>query len=289
MMSSDQSLHKISLPPISNVLSSTSQALVATHPSPPISQITPSLPRFFQLQSPPNTTIGLQQQQLVFAQQGYSYSYLNGPNTNFVPQLQTRTTVQAIPQIFYTMSGIPIQIALSGLQPSNSHFIHTIPAPAQVPQAVNQVRSGYPVSAGAFTLSTSLDSPLIQEPLRDSSHPKEKEAQASNTIGSDSIKKGKGKKVPFLRKYICNTCKKTFTTSGHLSRHTRIHTGEKKFTCSFKGCDAKFSRQDNCMQHYRTHFNNSRKRQRLRQDYTIIEVPMELKNSKHESNPIHSI
>jgi len=54
------------------------------------------------------------------------------------------------------------------------------------------------------------------------------------------------------RRYACH-CGKSFTTSGHLARHTRIHTGEKNYVCPEAGCAARFSRQDNCMQHFRTH------------------------------------
>jgi len=58
------------------------------------------------------------------------------------------------------------------------------------------------------------------------------------------------------RRYTCH-CGKSFTTSGHLARHTRIHTGEKNYVCPEAGCAARFSRQDNCMQHYRTHQSGS--------------------------------
>ncbi len=49
------------------------------------------------------------------------------------------------------------------------------------------------------------------------------------------------------RRYECATCGKTFTTSGHVARHNRIHTGEKNFRCPEPGCSQRFSRQDNCM------------------------------------------
>lgn len=44
--------------------------------------------------------------------------------------------------------------------------------------------------------------------------------------------------------------------SGHLARHHRIHTGEKNFHCLYPGCPSRFSRQDNMMQHYRTHMSS---------------------------------
>ncbi|SCU80330.1 LADA_0B06612g1_1 [Lachancea dasiensis] len=55
------------------------------------------------------------------------------------------------------------------------------------------------------------------------------------------------------RKYVCKTCQKGFTTSGHLARHNRIHTGEKNHVCPFEGCGQRFSRHDNCVQHHKTH------------------------------------
>lgn len=48
--------------------------------------------------------------------------------------------------------------------------------------------------------------------------------------------------------------------SGHLARHNRIHTGEKNFHCLHPGCPSRFSRQDNMMQHYRTHLSQKARR-----------------------------
>ncbi|KAF7291399.1 hypothetical protein MIND_01284500 [Mycena indigotica] len=53
----------------------------------------------------------------------------------------------------------------------------------------------------------------------------------------------------------CAYCAKSFSTSGHLSRHVRVHTGEMNFVCSFPGCTTRCSRKDNLRQHYRLHFD----------------------------------
>ncbi|GMM36571.1 Nrg2 protein [Saccharomycopsis crataegensis] len=67
------------------------------------------------------------------------------------------------------------------------------------------------------------------------------------------------------RKYQCKTCGRKFKTSGHVSRHSRIHTGERKHVCPFPGCGARFARHDNCMQHYKTHSNlNGKTAERMR-------------------------
>lgn len=63
-----------------------------------------------------------------------------------------------------------------------------------------------------------------------------------------------------VRRYRCKTCARSFTTSGHLARHTRIHTGERKYVCPHEDCKARFSRQDNCMQHFKTHTNSVKRK-----------------------------
>ncbi|OCH90006.1 hypothetical protein OBBRIDRAFT_698730, partial [Obba rivulosa] len=50
------------------------------------------------------------------------------------------------------------------------------------------------------------------------------------------------------KKYVCQLCKRAFTTSGHLSRHTKTHTGERPHPCPFPGCEARCSRADNLQQ-----------------------------------------
>ncbi|GAB0132353.1 hypothetical protein EsDP_00000793 [Epichloe bromicola] len=51
-------------------------------------------------------------------------------------------------------------------------------------------------------------------------------------------------------------CEKTFTTSGHASRHSKIHTAEKAVQCTYSGCQKKFTRADNMKQHLETHYKD---------------------------------
>ncbi|KAG7091701.1 hypothetical protein E1B28_008104 [Marasmius oreades] len=62
------------------------------------------------------------------------------------------------------------------------------------------------------------------------------------------------------KKHVCPTCDRAFTTSGHLARHSRVHTGEKNHKCPFPGCETRCSRQDNLQQHYRIHLSSGSRR-----------------------------
>ncbi|KAL2178583.1 uncharacterized protein P884DRAFT_240505 [Thermothelomyces heterothallicus CBS 202.75] len=64
-----------------------------------------------------------------------------------------------------------------------------------------------------------------------------------------------GKRFP-CRYRETHGCDKTFTTSGHASRHAKIHTAEKGVNCSFEGCPKRFTRADNMKQHLETHYKD---------------------------------
>ncbi|KAJ8128439.1 hypothetical protein O1611_g5195 [Lasiodiplodia mahajangana] len=72
---------------------------------------------------------------------------------------------------------------------------------------------------------------------------------------SNASQEKPGKRYP-CRYRESHGCEKTFTTSGHASRHSKIHTAEKAVHCTFPGCHKKFTRADNMKQHLETHFKD---------------------------------
>ncbi|KAF7360746.1 Nrg1-like zn-finger transcription factor [Mycena venus] len=53
--------------------------------------------------------------------------------------------------------------------------------------------------------------------------------------------------------HACRHCDQVCSTSSHLARHSRIHTGQKEFKCNYPGCEKRSSRQDNLRAHQRIH------------------------------------
>ena len=111
--------------------------------------------------------------------------------------------------------------------------------------------NSFSTSPTGSTLSTNMEENVI---------PSVSQASSIAAISNPPSPKSSSSASPVIkrssRRYTCH-CGKSFTTSGHLARHTRIHTGEKNYVCPEVNCGARFSRQDNCMQHYRTHQSGS--------------------------------
>ncbi|CZS97602.1 hypothetical protein WAI453_008738 [Rhynchosporium graminicola] len=80
----------------------------------------------------------------------------------------------------------------------------------------------------------------------------------SRMFEEDSYQSSRMPQERGAKRYPCrhrdsHGCDKTFTTSGHASRHSKIHTAEKGVVCTWKGCQKKFTRGDNMKQHLETH------------------------------------
>ncbi|KAF3764768.1 hypothetical protein M406DRAFT_98369 [Cryphonectria parasitica EP155] len=81
-------------------------------------------------------------------------------------------------------------------------------------------------------------------------------AASSSSTSLDDFHYRHGLDTPHRQKrYPCKdpNCDKSFTTSGHASRHAKIHEGLKPISCTFAGCPKRFTRQDNMKQHLETH------------------------------------
>ncbi|CUS13933.1 unnamed protein product [Tuber aestivum] len=122
-----------------------------------------------------------------------------------------------------------------------------VPEASYFPQMPSSSVTSSPIPSPPIMMTATSEelSPTSSQAPISSAPPSPKTASAANA----SLKRSS-------RRYTCQ-CGKSFTTSGHLARHTRIHTGEKNYVCPETGCGARFSRQDNCMQHYRTHQSGS--------------------------------
>ncbi|KAI1364619.1 hypothetical protein F5Y08DRAFT_205179 [Xylaria arbuscula] len=94
-----------------------------------------------------------------------------------------------------------------------------------------------------------------QPPLKRPAYVTTHRAGSYEDDSSNTSQEKPGKRYP-CRYRETHGCEKTFTTSGHASRHSKIHTAEKAVQCTFPGCHKKFTRADNMKQHLETHFKD---------------------------------
>ncbi|TKW59911.1 Transcriptional regulator NRG1 [Colletotrichum tanaceti] len=102
--------------------------------------------------------------------------------------------------------------------------------------------------------------PIYDEYDMPSKRPSYANSSRANSYEDDSsatspLPERPGKRYP-CRYRDSHGCEKTFTTSGHASRHSKIHTAEKAVQCTFHGCQKKFTRADNMKQHLETHYKD---------------------------------
>jgi zinc-finger protein CreA/MIG len=69
-----------------------------------------------------------------------------------------------------------------------------------------------------------------------------------------------GGRQGLTRLYKCSLCDRAFRRLEHQTRHIRTHTGEKLHACQFSGCKKRFSRSDELIRHSRIHNNPNARR-----------------------------
>jgi len=154
--------------------------------------------------------------------------------------LQTRTTLPQPRPLLPLFVKYPPRLAIfkTSLPPSSllTFLFH--------PHIMTAPYHPHPPSISAQPSSASYPSHYL------TSHPKRHFLQDSPNLNHHPHSSPVTPSTANKKKHVCHICSKAFTTSGHLSRHARIHTGERKHKCPFPGCDTRCSRQDNLQQQY---------------------------------------
>ncbi|KNC98177.1 uncharacterized protein SPPG_06581 [Spizellomyces punctatus DAOM BR117] len=124
-------------------------------------------------------------------------------------------------------------------------------------QSPTSTRSPTPPAQSPKMLIASLLNPINSihlPPIEPLLHSNRRNSLPARLSVTQKVERRRASSLP-RRRYVCEVegCGKNFSTSGHLSRHRRLHTGSKPHACPIPTCSSRFSRHDNMLQHYRGH------------------------------------
>ena len=97
--------------------------------------------------------------------------------------------------------------------------------------------------------TVTIDSPTTSDSLMGDVKPSIAQSSAAvhnakKNLSSSAASSSSTKKASFE----CTSCTRKFSTRSHLVRHSRVHTGERKYACDYPGCEMRCSRKDNLQQ-----------------------------------------
>lgn len=195
----------------------------------------------------------------------------------FVPRINPRQQLPSFSELVSSIE-LPVMSQSLGFQgqfknytsPQHPQIIHShvkseLQAPPLIHQPVYYIANG-PTQEQHFTPPSKPPQPCLPEQLPSPTEPMFKQESPLNPVQVMSdviVQQAPNRSATVIanrRKHLCKTCGRSFTTLGHLARHNRTHTGERKHVCPWQDCGTRFSRQDNCVQHYKTHLSGKNKK-----------------------------
>ncbi|EDS33799.1 conserved hypothetical protein [Culex quinquefasciatus] len=205
------------------------------------------------LKQPPSyasciSSLDMQQQQQ--AQEMHQYSRSQGLGMGQTPKYQwlDSPVEYGSPQHSVVIPG-PSSSSSTGIIPKQEPYSSAqLPDPSQLSQLTPQQQAQYAVQLAEYNPSTSKGHEILNQVYQQSPMPLKlvpvKPRKYPNRPSKTPVHE---------RPYACpvENCDRRFSRSDELTRHIRIHTGQKPFQCRI--CMRSFSRSDHLTTHIRTH------------------------------------